>query len=851
MNKQKSKNILDLLEMDDEIDNKNDQKNMKNKKVGDLRKILKDHNIMSTSKYNKNMLMDLIGKVDKFKEEGKDYDYHFYEINGKKISLNEDQYKIVTADKNEHMRIIACAGSGKTTTIICRIKYLIDHGVEPSSIILTTFNVDAAESMKRKLEDIFGFMPKIMIGTIDSISCRWYHMYFKKETFVGISEYSTLLLDFLRGENGEKITKRYNYFFFDEFQDSNDTQFDILKEFYKNGSKITVIGDDAQNIYSFRNSNVGFILNYDKYIKDVVTYKLVNNYRSTPEIINFANKSIELNTDQIPKEMKATKKSEKKKPIIIKYSNETNQSISIINKILEYNRKHKIPYDEICVISRINFPLKNIEEEIEKHNNEVDYDDKIPYIALITDDNKDNKAKIKKDHLSLVSVHKAKGLEWDVVFLITCNDDKFPSEVDMVALQEERRLFYVAVTRPKRHLEISFTGNTISRFVGEIKKHDVMDFIKFDESYVRYNDTRNVKFKSGVTQLIEMLDQRDIEDMRKKSIIPDLIPTIENVHNKHKYDPYIDKYFLYSDYGIYIDRYISRAFGILDIKTGGLEDDVANIVINSLVLNPVEFNMYTKYNINISVKLKNELFGKYPAKILADHIDKKFNDGDYIKKISESDKYLLAVVLEKVIKTCKSLNITTSQLFVVPKSYLPNEFIDEMKKNYANFSSKTANEKILYDIYKISLCQNICENRRRLLYRDVSEYFNTDKKLYTDIDKWVGTFKNHDVKIKIAVRDQVNIITGEIDMFDDTTATITDFKASVNSECKLEWIIQLLTYTALLRLQKGKSVLFVQIYNPLTGTTAIFDISEWKKEAELLEYLNNVRNKRLSRTKSI
>ena len=67
--------------------------------------------------------------------------------------------------------------------------------------------------------------------------------------------------------------------------------------------KITAISDDCQNIYSFRGSNIKYIINLDQHINNLTTYKLLNNYRSTPETIELANRSIKFNKEQIEKEM--------------------------------------------------------------------------------------------------------------------------------------------------------------------------------------------------------------------------------------------------------------------------------------------------------------------------------------------------------------------------------------------------------------------------------------------------------------------------------------------------------------------------------------------------------------------
>ena len=196
-------------------------------------------------------------------------------------SLNDEQKSVVVAPLDKHIRIVAGAGSGKTTTILYRIKYLLEKEVDPSSILLTTFNVDAAEVLKDRLKNKLKIDEKILkkmfIGTIDSISYRFYRMYFAQESYRGVQEYSTELLKFLNTDDGkDKILNRFIYVFFDEFQDANNTQFEILKKFSEK-SYLTVIGDDAQNIYHWRGSNIDYILNFDKYFPNTVKFILVKN----------------------------------------------------------------------------------------------------------------------------------------------------------------------------------------------------------------------------------------------------------------------------------------------------------------------------------------------------------------------------------------------------------------------------------------------------------------------------------------------------------------------------------------------------------------------------------------------
>ena len=168
-----------------------------------------------------------------------------FNFGDKKVKLDKHQEKLLHVPIDKHIRVIACAGSGKTTTILCKIKHMIEnHNIKSKRIMCTTFNVDAANILKSRLKELLNKEPDMRIGTFDSISAHFYFKYFKQEGFIGVNEYSTLLLNYLNSPNGKIILDQYDYIFFDEFQDINNIQFDIIKKFAENGTKIIAIGDD-------------------------------------------------------------------------------------------------------------------------------------------------------------------------------------------------------------------------------------------------------------------------------------------------------------------------------------------------------------------------------------------------------------------------------------------------------------------------------------------------------------------------------------------------------------------------------------------------------------------------------
>lgn len=630
-----------------------------------------------------------------------------FKFGDKIVKLDKYQQKVIDADITKNLRIIACAGSGKTTTILCRIKHMITfHKINPKRILLTTFNTDAANILKERLKTLLNKDEDVRIGTFDSISAHFYFKYFKQEGFVGVNEYANLLLKYLNSENAQNILKLYDYIIFDEFQDINNLQFDIIKKFIDNGSKLIAIGDDAQNIYQWRGSNISFILNFDKIFNNTETIKLENNYRSTPEIINMATAIIKNNTDQIEKNMIANHPSNIK-PIIRKYKNSQEQAQDIIKQIIKLNND-KIKLSDIVIISRNNFGLKLFEEQLEAFNRDNLDKKRIEYIALITDNDK-NVSKNYNNKLCIATIHKIKGCEWSHVFLIDLDDKIFPSDCDDIGIQEERRLLYVAVTRAKTFLQLSFSSNNISRFIGEISTQ-LYTFPEYKGIYFELNNKRNFQTKTKVTELIQLLNNQDYEYIRNNKILPDINSTDILIHTKNQYNKDILDNNLQADYGIYIDTYISRLFGFKNINSNGLDNITAKCTIYSVELNAQYYNIYLETHLQIYLFIH----GFDIQKVVHTIFD-----------LDETKSNILNTIIKKILQKAKNLNVLPCDIYITKNGFLPNEFEQMMTISYNKYiiSQKIDNK----DIYNISLCHNVFLNRKRLLYRDCFEMFDLER----------------------------------------------------------------------------------------------------------------------------
>ena len=98
-----------------------------------------------------------------------------------------------------------------------------------------------------------------------------------------------------------KYQERFRYILVDEYQDTNHSQYLIIRALADRYQNICVVGDDAQSIYAFRGANISNILNFQSDYPDVTLYRLEQNYRSTKNIVNAANSIISHNKNKIKK----------------------------------------------------------------------------------------------------------------------------------------------------------------------------------------------------------------------------------------------------------------------------------------------------------------------------------------------------------------------------------------------------------------------------------------------------------------------------------------------------------------------------------------------------------------------
>ena len=162
-----------------------------------------------------------------------------------------------------------------------------------------------------------------------------------------------------------KYQDKFRYILVDEYQDTNFSQYLILKKLAARFENICVVGDDAQSIYSFRGANIQNILNFQKEYSDAKVFKLEQNYRSTQNIVKAANGLIAKNTEQIKKDV-WTENTEGEKIKIIKTLSDNEEGYEVANDIFYRRGNEQRANSDFAILYRTNSQSRSIEEALRK-----------------------------------------------------------------------------------------------------------------------------------------------------------------------------------------------------------------------------------------------------------------------------------------------------------------------------------------------------------------------------------------------------------------------------------------------------------------------------------------------------
>lgn len=164
-----------------------------------------------------------------------------------------------------------------------------------------------------------------------------------------------------------KYQQRFEYILVDEYQDTNFSQYLIIKKLAANNENICIVGDDAQSIYAFRGANIQNILNFKKDYPDYKLFKLEQNYRSTRHIVSAANSLIAHNKNQIHKKL-WTSNGDGERVRIVNASTEGEEAAWVAKSIWEMIQQEQLPNSDFAVLYRTNAQSRGLEEALRRLN---------------------------------------------------------------------------------------------------------------------------------------------------------------------------------------------------------------------------------------------------------------------------------------------------------------------------------------------------------------------------------------------------------------------------------------------------------------------------------------------------
>ena len=291
----------------------------------------------------------------------------------------------------------------------------------------------------------------------------YYKTKLKEKKFIDFED--IILLATKNLKNNKKYPK---YIIVDEYQDISYERFIFLKKIIEiSNSYLIVVGDDWQTIFSFAGSNINLFLNFKKIlnISDVKVIKINQTYRNSQELINIAGNFIMKNDLQIRKNLVSNKKLNN--PIKYYYYSNNKDKIKklkfILNNIYKTNKKLKV-----LLLLRYKFDINFLKKQKD----------------FILKENRLIYKKYPNMYITYMTVHAAKGLGYDEVIIVNNEDGLygFPSNKEdslfiklldnrtkKDILDEERRLFYVALTRTKNNVYLLINKYNPSSFIKELK----------------------------------------------------------------------------------------------------------------------------------------------------------------------------------------------------------------------------------------------------------------------------------------------------------------------------------------------------------------------------------------------
>lgn len=210
---------------------------------------------------------------------------------------------------------------------------------------------------------------KFASGPIDKAILNLYESYQKKLMENNAFDFDDLIIKAIELLKTDPMVKKYyqerfRYVFVDEYQDTNNIQYQLIKLLTGRYNNISVVGDADQSIYKWRGANINNILNFEKDYKGAERIVLSQNYRSTKNILTTANETIKNNSQRIKKDLWTSNEDGDKPKLFI--ANNSQEEASFVADKIESLINQGCKAEDIAILYRSNSLSRSFEEELMK-----------------------------------------------------------------------------------------------------------------------------------------------------------------------------------------------------------------------------------------------------------------------------------------------------------------------------------------------------------------------------------------------------------------------------------------------------------------------------------------------------
>ena len=777
------------------------------------------------------------------------------------MQLTDEQDTILSQETGS-MKVLAAAGSGKTTTMAHFVKLQIEkHKIQPQNISFITFTRFAAQDIKKKVKKVIGRDVPILTGTFHATMFTLLRMAnienpFSTNLYDEIMEqHIKFFIALLEKEDKRllSVLQTFKILVVDEFQDLDLLQFKFVKYFkkFQPTLRIIAIGDLAQNIYRFRGTSNEFLrtLLEKEVIPDLKSFSLTTNFRSSKSILRFVNFLFapEIKDKHILPMNAPENGNEGIKPKYFEYAISPGRGYGeyedmVANTILPVIIKAKKESKSVVFIFPIiKCPSFQLVTSLLRHFS-MKRGFAFDLHQIAKEDETSTTVAFKYDPRAPASpvqfstFHAAKGLEWDIVIIINMDDDLFKLRGDEDDSEghyaEKTNLAYVGVTRAIEELYIFANANMggrnrlLSRHGDSIK--EVLDITCWGEEE-RNTDSKSSKKPIGVKDLLRKLQSN-----------PDLFARIVECSEKITYDDNVGISMKREDvyeemkmrnrelaFGTYVDWKLKQLICKGSAKSF---QDILLEIIKCLKENKSKINQHES---------REELY------IRKAKLDVLFMNSSLIPSTS----------LENYICASRYIGLSSGRYFMM---------IDSLKEIYRNvegmiFDSATKEEKTILDEYILSQMRDFYTRGSVTEIQAIGSPMNSYQGLPDDFEEFISV---NQAGICSAIKDCLrsvsasmdnclgdialeteSLIMGEADIYTaESDGVILEVKCGNAVEpvilrevgsCKN--LLQVLAYVAMGR--HGTIPLparWAFLVNPLTGAWERYDLNSWSHEDSAL-----------------